>query len=423
MAQTSHIEVDLVALDHNLAVIRRVIGPNRRLCAVLKADAYGLGAVRVAKRLALRRVDMLAVYTLDQARDLLDASIALPILVLMPAEDFDRADSVYRAAAQGRLQLTVHDEASLRAAAELGERLGIPLAVHIELDSGMARGGRGPEEATELVRGVLGHTRLLLAGLSSHFASGASSELMTFEQAAVFAEWVESLGDLVPDECMLHIANTGGTFRSDALHATMVRVGAGLFGYAAFAFPANAEPQFADEAESLRPVVRWLSRVIHVGRVDSGRTVGYGGAWRATRPTRVGLVPVGYADGYPLSLSSDLRQGLPGRCTAVRVRFDSAQGEPSWHEAQVIGRVSMDQLTIDLTDLPESVGLGAEVELFSADASAANALPALAQAAGSSVYELMCRMSPKIERRYLAVEPERSSFPVVPRAPRVPAPV
>ncbi|MEM9083034.1 MAG: alanine racemase [Planctomycetota bacterium] len=402
MQGTSHLEIDLTAIDHNLAVLRRALissGRSAKICAALKADAYGLGAVRIAKRLSIRAIDMIAVYTLDQARDLVDAAIQQPILVLMPAQGFDRSDSLYRAAQQGRIHFTIHDLHSLELVAALGERLGMALPVHVELDTGMARGGSNPETATQLVQQIADTRRLWLAGLSTQFASAGTDELMTFEQASMLADWAADLGDLVPSDCVMHLSNTSGVFRSAALHSGMVRVGAGLLGYASEHFGDPQAAELIDLAGELKPAVRWLSRIVHVQEVEAGRTVGYAAAWRATRRTRLGLVPVGYAEGYPYTLSSDLRHGAAGEMTKVGV--STANGT---EYVDVIGRVSMDQIVIDLTDLDQEITIGSTVELYGNEKNAPNHVPTLAKAAGVNTYELLCRVNPKVPRVYLAVE-------------------
>jgi alanine racemase len=261
-----------------------------------------------------------------------------------------------------------------------------PIGVHVEVDTGMSRGGASPSEAAAIVRSIVREPRLRLAGVFSHFASADSDALMTERQARLFDAWLDDVRDALPRDCVVHHANTFGALRSSNHHRGMARVGLALLGYAIEEFDDPAAFQHRDAATRLRPAVRWESRIIHESRLEAGATAGYGGAWRATRPSRLGLVPLGYADGYPLSLSN---RGV------VRVR---ANGE--WHVAPVVGRVSMDQITVDLTDLPDDARAGSIVETLSDDRAAPTFLPTVAHTGGTITHELLCRLSPRVARRF-----------------------
>lgn len=392
---TSRVEIDLSGVERNLRSVRTALRSSEaevpgRVCAILKADAYGLGAARVAKRLDAAGVDMVAVYTPSQALDIIDTNISAPILLLMPVRSFSRDSRLYRAASRGQLHLTVHDASNLEGVIEIADGLGITLPVHLELDTGMCRGGVPIDGAlAESMMCRIGeHPRLRLAGLSTHFASADADAGRTAEQHERFVEWLSARRHMVPDGCVTHEANTFGVYRSGAFHAGMVRVGLGLFGYASEEFGDAASFALLEEASSLEHVVRWTSRVVQTKLVASGSRVGYGGTWRAARETRLALVPVGYADGYPLSLSNRGEVGL-------------ATPEGVVH-APIVGRVSMDQMSVDVTDVPEaSSGVGAEVEIVSRRRGAPNSLPELARRAGTITHELLCRVGPRVRRVYV----------------------
>lgn len=397
MTFTSRIEVDLAAVEHNVGVVRRATGAGVGLCAVLKADGYGLGAVRLAKRLAIAGIDMAAVYTPDQARALLDASLpgTIPIQVLMPVRELERADPLYRALLAGQVHLTLHDQDSFRAVAEIGQSLGLTIPVHVEVDTGMSRGGAAPDEALALIARVSEHPRLKLAGVFTHCASADSDMAQTQRQAAAFDDLLKRAGSAIPKDCFIHQASTYGLFRGAFLHRRMVRVGLALLGYGGeeFADPANA--QLINYAKDLLPCVRWVSKIVHTKWIEAGTPVGYGCTWRAKRRTRLGLVPVGYADGYPRALSNKARVGV-----------EMANGVRAF--VQQVGTVSMDQITVDLTDLPETgLGVGSWVELVGNDRTAPNHLPELAKQAGSITHELLCRFGPRVPRHYVAMEETR----------------
>ncbi|MBL8747021.1 MAG: alanine racemase, partial [Phycisphaerae bacterium] len=350
MPSTSWIEVDLPAISGNVRVVRRVLAARTAgsasggravpsaapaICAVLKADGYGLGAARVAKRLQSAGVEMLAVYSPEQARSLVDAAITAPILMLMPLHDLDRADVLYRSAARAQLHLTIHDTATLDAAVTITERLGLRLSVQLEVDTGMSRGGASLHEAGALLRRIIGHPRLVLTGVFNHFASADTDAAETRAQSESFSKWIAEHRRSIPSDAVLHEANTFGTFRSSDYHRTMVRVGLALLGFAGEDFGDTADVEFESEASRLTPAVRWMSQIVHVKEIAPGTPVGYGATWRASRPTRVGLVPVGYADGYPLALSNNAHVGVM-----------LSRGIKAF--VPLIGRVSMDQVTVDL---------------------------------------------------------------------------
>lgn len=401
MEQTSRLEIDLSAIERNVAAVRRACSSGRPqpvgVCAVLKADGYGLGAVRIAKRLEIAAADMIAVFTLDQARALCEANVRVPVLALMPVRTIRRTDPLYLPLSQGRLHLTVHDEAQVEALAKHADHLGTALPVHVEVNTGINRGGARPEEAERLVRRIAAHPRMTLAGVFTHFASAHKDRATTMRQHDIFSAWLERVKDCTPATCVVHESNSFGVYRSASLHRDMVRVGTALVGYCAEEYEDPETCELLERARELTPAVRWLSEVVHVSRAAAGETVGYGGTWRAARETRLALVPVGYADGYPLSLSS---RGV------VAVTMDAGDGRTSVKGfCPVVGRVSMDQIVIDVTDMPAgAVKVGTAVELYGADPTAANYLPRLARAAGTITHELLCRFSPRVSRVYLAVE-------------------
>jgi alanine racemase len=442
---TSRLEIDLSAIQRNVGIIRQALEasgsaegdgaaragsagsaeglgsggtggtalagrPRIKLCGVVKQEAYGLGAARVAKKLASLGVDALAVYCLDEAQALADLPITTPLLVLMPVRSIERHDPVYRLASRGRLHLTVHDLAQVNELAATASRLGSKVPVHVQLDTGMSRGGAMAEEATAIVQAVASNPRLQLAGVMTHFSSPNSDEAYTREQAKAFRAWIETVKPILAATpgVMIHAANTCGALRSRNLHASMVRVGQGLYGYGFESFTDPLAVEFAALGKQLQPAARWVSRIVHVHEVPKGWPVGYNRTFKASKPTRVALVPVGYADGYPLGLSNLGKVGLNGLMwDRPRVGMGESVETPKTVYAPVVGRVSMDQITIDVSGLPESVArVGAEVELIGRDAHGPNHLPAMAKAAGTITHDVLCRICPRVERVYQSRQDE-----------------
>lgn len=407
MLPTSLMEVDLDAIEWNLSVVRRACsaalprpggpGAGVGVCAVLKADGYGMGAVPIARRLEACGVELIAVYRPAEASRLLEAGVRTPLLLLMPARGADLDDDRLREGARdGRLHLTLHGVGQMRSLLEWCGEIDAPLRGHLEVDTGMSRGGASPKEASAVARLLAergeADGRSGLFGVMTHFASAERDDARTRAQATALNAWLDENREAAPRSCVVHQANSAGVFRSTRLHMDMVRVGLALLGYGVETMGEPGTFALVEHAERLRPAVRWTSRVVHLSRVESGATVGYGGTWRAERPAMLALVPVGYADGYPLSLSN---RG------ALGVRLDS--GETLF--APVVGAVSMDQVIIDVSEGGDGVRVGSEVEVFGTDPTSPTYLAATARAAGTTIHELLCRQSERVEKRHICGGP------------------
>lgn len=450
---TSRLDIDLSVIERNLRVIRSVVTPEgeaRRLdpspkggkgakvgvCAVVKQDAYGAGAARIAKRLSAAGVEMFSVYTLEEARAVAEAVPSAPLLILMPVFGLDRHDPLYRHISSGRVHLTMHSEEQFGALSEAAGRIGVALPVHVQVDTGLSRGGLVPEQSAKLLERVLNSQKMRLAGMMTHFASPCCDEAYTREQARLFREFVEHVKPAIKSstaqpmrqgagiqDIALHAANSCATFRSRSLHGSMVRCGQSLLGYLMDDDEVPDEFEFAPQARALQASIRWTSSLAHIATIPAGWAVGYGSTWRAPyradgKPTKIALVPVGYADGYPRALGGKGgggpgMVGLTGRLWEKKGPGESDAPSDVHQQAivyaPVVGRVSMDQITIDVTDVPEEYlrsgvvngeHAGPEVELYSRNRLAPNYLPKLAKAAGSITHELLCRIGPRVERAH-----------------------
>jgi len=395
MADTSVIDINLSAVEHNLAVMREMVGDGCLLCPVVKADAYGLGAAKLAKRMAGCGADMFAVFSPEQAAALSAAAVGKPVLILMPVRDFSRSDDLYRMLVSGSLHLTVHDARHLDELQRLAEKFAAVLPVHLEVDTGMSRGGCLPEEAAVVLRRIASSRWVRLAGVLTHFTNSRSDPERTRAQMDAFDALLTREAASIPSDRIVHVASSYAALRHRRFHRSMVRFGLAWTGLALDGIESG---EMLWESEQLRPIVSWRSQVAQVKMIPAGASAGYGSLWTAERETRVGLVPVGYADGYPISRSRrDPRE--------VRIRAVGLGGSiDGW--APVIGAVNMDQIAIDLTDvegleqLPGG-GVGVEVELVSTDRDAPNHLPRIAAAAGLIPYEFLCRLNPRIRRSYV----------------------
>ncbi len=413
MHEPSVIEINLTAIDRNVAAIRRLVGPGCRFCPIVKADAYGLGAVRVARRLVEAGADLLAVYSLPQAAELgmsrVGVPVPVPILVLMPVSELRPGDETWRMASEGRLELTLHDLAQVRSLEGLAAALGRPIPVHVEIDTGMSRGGVAWTDAASLVERVATSPHFALRGLFTHFASSRTDRAFTDLQLERLAAVERACEAFLSPDVLIHVASTYGLLRHPRYHRSMVRCGLAWAGYGLEEIEGG---ELDLPADFLQPCVRWRSRVVQVKRLAAGTPVGYGSTWTARRPSLIGLVPVGYADGFPVPrpLSGGTESDEPRQKVAVLV--ETVRGTQRAF-VPVVGAVNMDQITVDLTDVvslwdllgPDAAGVGPvsnlEVEIVTPDVTAPNHLPTLAARSGLIPHEMLCRIHHRIPRMYV----------------------
>ena len=392
---TSWLEVNLPAIEHNTREMVSLVtknGAKTQVCAVVKKNAYGLGAVQVASRVAKAGVSMLAVFSSEEAIELIQASVSLPILVLMPFERLTRNDNVlYRHAVQGRLHVALHDADQLQRFNEIARDLALRLPVHLHLDTGMSRGGFSPEALSRLVREELPKSKVQIAGIYTHMASSDIDPQATAAQLKKLHDFCAEHKAQLPENLLIHAANTCATLRGAENHLGMVRVGLGLSGVGA-----EVMRNGSAVAIPLRQAIAWKSRIIHAAAYKAGATVGYQSTCRLEKDSILGLVPVGYGDGYPLGLAN---KGI------VRVRL---KGQPP-ADCRVLGLVNMDQIIVDLSPAvalsTDPISLkGTEVDVISADPTAPNTLARFSAAAGIHPYAVMCGISAKVHRKYLYQE-------------------
>ena len=384
MIHTSHIRIDLDAIAGNLRSIQAAVGAETSVCPVIKADAYGLGADRVARTLVEAGAERLAVFTLQQAIELESSVSHARILVLMPVQEIPNDPAIARLIATGRLELVVTDR--VQAARLASTRLGRTLPVHLEIDCGMGRGGVAVTEAPALLDDLQGHRSLQLVGLFTHF-SGSDPRQVEAE-AAIFDRLLSSVEHQLGTRVIRHAASSGPCFSVPAQQRDMVRVGLGWAGWLPILDPTSS----TGSIPRLRPAVTWCSQLVQVRSLEAGSTVGYGGQWRAPTATQIGLVPVGYAHGYPARLQA--------ASEPHQVLVSVGDG---WRAAPVVGAVSMDQLVVDLGALDGfDPGRDREVILLSDQVDSRASLHALAKRAGIPPHAVLSGLGAAIPRVYLA---------------------
>lgn len=343
--------IDRSALAHNLSRVR-ALAPESRVYAAVKADGYGHGAVTVAQ--ALANADGFAVSSLDEALQLRWAGVAKPVVMLSQPLDA----TVCGHAGEYSLEIVVFHDSQLAA---LSDYIGPQLTVWIKLDSGMHRLGFASGRAAEIEQRLNKLDNVHIAGWLTHLA--CADEPDRPETQAQLDDFTAATAGL---DGLRSIANSAGVLAWPASHADIVRPGIMLYG---------SSPMLDRDAASygLRPVMHLTAPLIARNTIAAGETIGYGATWRTPEAMDVGVVGIGYGDGYPRHAPS----GTPVLINGVRV--------------PLIGRVSMDMITVDLRGAPSAM-VGDRATLWGAG------LPAdeIAAHAGTIAYELFCQLTPRV---------------------------
>ena len=358
-------DIDSDAFARNCAAVAKRLPAGSSLIAVMKANAYGHGAVELAKRCTPDRVAMIAVIMLEEALELRHAGISLPILVLGPLKGKQIAIAV-----DNDITIGVPGPEELAAVASVARDRDVH--IHLKLDSGMGRMGSTHEELPRVIEILRSTPRLKLDALYTHFAnSGDPSDHFIDEQTSNFDSLVQELRSAGINAPRHHRANSGATMRGLARAGEYVRVGLTLYG---------GEPLDAGVSR-LEPVMRWRTEIMRLKMLPSGHAVGYGMTFHTKRPSRVATLPVGYADGYNRLLSNRGEVIVRGR------------------RAPVIGRVSMDLVTIDVTDIADAA-LGDEVVLLGTQDRETITAEEIASKIGTISWEVFCSVSARVPRVY-----------------------
>jgi alanine racemase len=368
IAQYGTLQLSRSRMKHNVGVLRRQVGEGTILCATIKANAYGHGVGPVAGLLWEAGVRWVCVYSLEEA-----AAIEKfewdGVLVLAPFVAIAGSETVVNSL-DSSIRLNVTDgESARRLSAALGERRG-PLNVHVQIDTGLTRIGVEPEGVETLVEEILKLANLRLEGVFAHLSHGDVREHETLERE--MATLLRVAGPLKKrwPKLMVHLQNSGGAFHLPAGGFEMVRCGIAVYGLQA---------SMRHRVEELLPVGRLTAPILAIHERGASTGVGYGHTFVTGRASRLAIVPVGYADGYP--------RGVSNRAV-VQVRGQ---------DVPVVGRVSMDQIIVDVTDVPE-VSVGEVVMVVSDDPMKANCVDRLAEAVGTIGYELATHWGGRLRR-------------------------
>ncbi len=371
------LEIDLAALAGNVRALRARLAGDARLGAVVKSNAYGHG-VRLVAPAALRAgADVLAVGNLAEGLELRElVGPETPVLVVghVPAEGFP-------AAVAAGLELTLYDPEAVPALAAAAREAGRPARVHLKVETGTNRQGLREDELLALARRIAGAEGVEIAGVGTHFADIEDTTDHSFarEQLARFRRAVARLEAEGIRPGLRHTACSAAVLLFPETHLDLVRAGISLYGlWPSRETLVSARERGLGEIE-LRPAMTWKARVAQVKDVPAGEYVGYGRTYRATRPMRLAVLPVGYYEGYPRALSGRAHVLVRGR------------------RAPVVGRVCMNMTMVDVTDVPGAAA-GDEVVLLGRSGGEELRAEDLAAWAGTIHYEIVSRIHPALPR-------------------------
>ncbi len=369
MYYRTQVAVDMDAIEYNFARVGARLAPGVKCLAVIKADAYGHGAVPIARQLD-GRCDFFGVACIEEALELVNAGIKSPVLILGHV-----APEHYSAVVKYGIRIPIFTVDDAAALSDEAVRQGRTAPFHFAVDTGMSRIGFSvSEDSADKCALIANMPNLFAEGLFSHFATADCADLkrsvVQREQFCTFISMLESRGVNIP---IKHLNNSAGIINFDR-HFDMCRMGIVLYGL----YPSED----VDKSHlSIRPVMSWKTHISYIKTLEPGREISYGGTFTTDREMRIATIPVGYADGYPRCLSNKGRVIINGAY------------------APIVGRVCMDQFMVDVSHIPDCK-IDDEVILVGGQGGTVLSMEEVSQAAHSFNYELPCRISRRVPRVY-----------------------
>jgi len=368
------VEIDLRVLRHNVEQLATLVFPSATW-PVIKANAYGHGLIEVGRALA-PVVDGICVYRASEGIALREAGVAAPILVLGPIEPRE-----LEAAHRAQLTVTLWETGSYRAdAARIARRRGTPLRVHAKVDTGVTRLGLDAPRASSAIAELLDDPHLHVEGVFTHLAAVEELEsAFTFEQLMRFESALAPIDGVLRERGVRrHSAASAAAMLVPQSRLDLVRPGIATYGI----WPSPQTQATAGGSIELAPVLSWHTQLVVVRDVEAGRSVGYGCTYYTTRPSRIAVVPIGYAEGIPRAVSNTGAMLVHGR------------------RAPIVGRVCMDVTMLDVTEIPQAQP-GSRVTLIGSDGDEVLTADHWAQWADTISYEIVARLPETVPRRYL----------------------
>lgn len=362
-------KIDLDAVEYNYNSTRAKLPQGCKLLGVIKADAYGHGAVELARFLE-NKCDFFGVACIEEAVELKKSDIKTPILILGYV-----APAFYDLVVKYDIRIPVFSYDTAKALSDEAVKQGKTVPFHFCIDTGMSRiGFQVNEESADVCKEICALPNIEAEGLFSHFATADESDLTKAlaqrEKYKAFVEMLEGRGIQIP---IKHLNNSAGIMNFDE-YFDMCRMGIILYGL----YPSE---EVDKSLLDIKPVMSWLTHISHIKTLEAGREVSYGGTFKTTEPRVIATIPVGYADGYPRCLSNKSRVIINGQY------------------APIVGRVCMDQFMVDVTDV-DGAELDSIVTLVGKDGDAELSMEEVSNAAYSFNYELPCRVARRVPRTY-----------------------
>ncbi len=371
-------EISLSVLCENFRALQAYVGPRVTVCAVIKADAYGHGATPCALALEAAGAKWLGVTTTDEGMPLRSAGVRNRILLMTGFWRGEEEEVVRQ-----NLTATVWEPWQVELLSDAAQRLGAaPQPIHLKIDTGMGRLGVTLAELPSMFRVIQRASHVVLEGVSTHFASSEIADAPETQlQIENFDRALRIVKDAGFSPALCHMDNTGGVLSRPDSWRDMVRPGIALYGYT---LPLRGAGTSADKqpALRLRPALSWRTRIISIRQFGAGQAIGYGGTYKTTTPSRIAVLPVGYADGYRRALSNRGR-------VIIRNAY-----------APIVGAVSMDLTLVNVTDVPGAAE-GDDALLIGSQGSLKVDAEELAEHCGTVPYEILCGISKRVPRVHL----------------------
>lgn len=369
MNHRTYLKIDLNKLEHNFNCVRNKLPSNIKILGVIKANAYGHGAVEIGKFLD-GKCDFFGVACIEEAVELKKAEIKTPILILGRVFPFDIETAVKY---DVRIPIFSYDDAV--ALSNEAVKQGKNMPFHFCIDTGMSRiGFQVNEESADICKSITELPNIFAEGLFSHFATADEKDLSkAVEQRNKYKEFCKMLSDRGIEIPIKHLNNSAGIMNFDE-YFDMCRMGIITYGL----YPSD---EVDKDILDLEPIMSWHTKISHIKELEPNREISYGGTFKTDRVTKVATVPVGYADGFPRCLSNKGKAIINGKY------------------AKILGRVCMDQFMVDISDI--ECNINDEVVLFGTQKNAHISLEELSNSAYSFNYELPCRIPVRVNRVYV----------------------
>ena len=364
-------EINLDNINFNLNNIRKLLKEDTKICTVLKANAYGHGSVEIAKFLENKNVDYFAVARLEEAIELRENNIKMPILCLgfVPEESLEYA-------LENNITLTIYSLEMAKKLNDISEKTGITANIHIKIDTGMGRiGFKVSKESVETISRISKLPNIKMEGMFTHFAKADEfDKSYTFAQHEKFLWMKEQLETNGVQISYYDCDNSAGIIDFPDMKHDLARAGISIYGM----YPSD---EVKKDAVDLKPALELISHISFVKDVEKGTSISYGGTFVAPKKMRIATIPVGYGDGYPRSLSNKGYVLIHGK------------------RADIVGRVCMDQFMVDVTEIPEAKFMD-PVTLVGKDKDAIIRVEDLSDLSGRFNYEFVCDLSKRVPREY-----------------------